>query len=332
MMGYTIVTRSKSRAKKSDLHSQPLPAPKRIRKPKPKPKPSSKIIPKPDPKLEIDPFAYDWNQCEPEKTMLPWWSAPLFDHDQDQDRWQQEVKLLDVEEHKSMTLAGSQKTFRGIFNLTDQIFLPKDIEWVLISYTCSGEIMTTTIGHETDPRCELHGYGKEDKDNRASSFTLTLPNVHFIHKILISESCASKRYYFLPLNIWVKDAESGHLASLVFDKTRSEVCLLDPNGSTGFFGVSSYPIIDKLLKVLVEPIDYKVMSLDYWNLENLVVNRHILFNDHCVVITVLMIHLLYLFQEEIPVMYKKLAKLGDGELSYLLSIYAASQGRKILGT
>jgi len=169
-----------------------------------------------------------------------------------------------------------------------------------------------------------------------------------------SEINDTSRYIFLNVSLSSENREAGHRTCLIIDKQRAESYLYDPNGETTFFnnifaeeatkcGVEytndlyfdGHTAINKLFEGYFGDLKerlgttLKFVPSNIWNPNRYVLNPSFSSNvligsGHCVITTIMLIHILHLTQENLSTIFKELGKLSKDLLIYTINGYSCS--------
>ena len=147
------------------------------------------------------------------------------------------------------------------------------------------------------------------------------------------QNCRSNRIV-IPILYGCSAKNVNHRAALLIIRDRGEVYLIDPNGHPKYFnqilGQDTVTTIESafiqyLQEVKKTGLKLKYISVRKWNPNNLVLNR--VFKEtqigtgHCVVLTLILIHLLCNQIDKPDEAYRLLRSLSDNELLLVISAY-----------
>jgi hypothetical protein len=145
----------------------------------------------------------------------------------------------------------------------------------------------------------------------------------YMTKLLLEKS--DNKYFFIPMTLYDSAKEYSHQVSIIIDKINKKIYLFDPNGHSTYYNntaiyqyykcigqnvpkdkvnekyQNNHLIIDKLLAHYFSLVDqeYEYISSQTWNKDSICLNMYydeksIIGHGHCVAITIMIMHLLFL--------------------------------------
>lgn len=143
------------------------------------------------------------------------------------------------------------------------------------------------------------------------------------------------RYIFLTLNYGSNLHNSGHQASLMIDNENKQIFMIDPNGKSDFFDhifhqETNFYVENMLSKYFMElnkfGIDYKYIYTSEWNPYKISLNKNfknaLIGSGHCVITTLMLIHLINIFNLNPHDAFSMISKLSEDEILYLIKEYS----------
>lgn len=144
-----------------------------------------------------------------------------------------------------------------------------------------------------------------------------------------------KNYIFYPVHLIDKNQDFTHIDYLIINNVLEEIYLLDTCGKNNYFiDINDNNKIDDLFIKYISDLNkntilqYKFISSKNWNPNNLILNREInnknYYGGHCVILSILTCHYLYLSNKTLFDIYSELSNLCDDELLNLIHNYSNS--------
>lgn len=143
------------------------------------------------------------------------------------------------------------------------------------------------------------------------------------------------KYIFLPLNYGSHVMDTAHQSCIMIDMHNKTIYMLDPNGQSTYldsvlcksntneyveYALSKYT---DLLKIY--GLDYKYEHAHQWNPNNYAINKwfanEYIGRGHCVVTTLMIIHLIAIHNFTPMNVFEKLSNLSEDELLYIIKEY-----------
>ena len=228
---------------------------------------------------------------------------------------------LSETEHQLLCLSGYGLTARHIDSMTGQKSIRPDDFWTVLTIKNGADI--TEVDCTRESVCVMSTV----KCNGFELFSVQMPASSWLGPELKAKTLKKERYYFLSLNfnMFIGD-KSGHVAVLVFDLNGKTLSLLDHNGQFEYFGHNreAQTAMIKLFTHYCKQLKFTLQEAKTWNPENRVLNQNdVLYGGHCVIISILLVHMLYLTQDSISAVFTRLSNLDKTSFSYLISAYSA---------
>lgn len=145
-------------------------------------------------------------------------------------------------------------------------------------------------------------------------------------------------YIFLTLNYGCNAKIQHHQAGILIDNKNEKIYLIDPNGFPTYFnelfGIDMSYMIEKLLyEYFLElkkfGFNYEYIFTYQWNPNCICLNKifpdnNYIGSGHCVILTILIFHLINVFNYNPIEIYEMLNKLSDEELLYIIKNYTTT--------
>ena len=270
--------------------------------------------------------------------IFPSWASVLFSADD-----LAKHELLTKEMYEKIIHTNRLSLLRFLFRLVDQPVpdFEKEIPWSIIASASrdhpSSSSSSTARGEGKEEEGK-EGEGKEEEEgkeegkvveatvwekwsmanlersgkNEFSNLVLKVPSA----KVLLA-LMKENRFYFLPMYLTKQDGKNSHAVALVIDGgpkesaydkydnvTHGHVYLLDPNGSTTFFGDKAEATVEYLLTRFVRALnvelktssltkkEFTLLTSRDWNPRGMYINSpNTLFGGNCLMCTILLLHL-----------------------------------------
>jgi hypothetical protein len=217
-------------------------------------------------------------------------------------------------------------------------------------------IMTNKFSHHldiTDDSGDEHSLSIQYDNNHLMLHILSIESLMF-YLGDSSEIHNASRYVFFNVSLSSENKDAGHRTCLLIDTHRCEAYLYDPNGNTTFFNnifseeatkhgmkytndlyFDGHIAINKLFEGYFDDLKtrlgttIKFVPSDKWNPNKYVLNpsfssKVVIGSGHCVITTIMLIHVLHLTQEDLSLVFKELGKLSDEQLIYVINGYSCS--------
>ena len=145
----------------------------------------------------------------------------------------------------------------------------------------------------------------------------------------------NKKYIFLTLNYTSNLMKSGHQAILMIDNQNKLIYMIDPNGKSDyldnvFMEQTNFYVETLLSKYFSElnkfGLEYKYIYSASWNEKQISINKkfdnNFIGNGHCVITTLMLIHLIITFDVKPDIVFELLNNLSNDELLFLIKEYS----------
>ncbi len=145
----------------------------------------------------------------------------------------------------------------------------------------------------------------------------------------------NKKYIFLTLNYGSNLSSVAHQSAIMIDNYNKKIYMIDPNGKSDYFDSifleKTHRYVENLLSnYFLElnkfGLDYKYVHMSSWNSKNIVINRNFnseyISNGNCVVTTLMLIHLIVMFEINPVDAFILLNNLSNDELLYIIKEYS----------
>lgn len=146
---------------------------------------------------------------------------------------------------------------------------------------------------------------------------------------------SNKRFLFLTLNYANTLMDSAHQAAFMIDNHQKKIYMLEPNGKCDYFNNVFHQDTSEFVEILLRNyfnqlsnlgLEYKYVHIDKWNHENICINKRFannhIGNGHCVITTLILIHLISINKITPDEAIKIFKNLSDEEILYIIQQYS----------
>lgn len=144
----------------------------------------------------------------------------------------------------------------------------------------------------------------------------------------------SNKYIFLTLNYGSNLHDSAHQSAIMIDNKSKKIYMIDPNGKSDFFDHVFHEPTNFYVETILSKyfgelnrlgLKYEYVYTQDWNPSKMALNKN--FKDkyigsgHCVITTLMLIHLISIFNINPQDAFNMITNLSEDEISYLIKEY-----------
>lgn len=170
-------------------------------------------------------------------------------------------------------------------------------------------------------------------DSTDESMILNALSPRYLFDFLMKN--VNNNYVFLTLNYGCNIMDSSHQTALCFDTVNKKVFMIDPNGKSDFFDNVFNIQTNKYVEILLSNyisllseygLDYEFLGADVCNPKKYAINKRfnneIIGHGHCVITTLILVHLINGLNINPSELYLIMESLDEEELIFIIKGYS----------